>query len=216
MIISRKILFPVLTLFTLLLVGLFAYIYTTYQAANNDEEQRSLNIFNAAFDSEVSNQEKFLLSTAQEIANNPQIQEAFASQNRERLLTLSGPIYDRLKQNGITEFHFQNPPATSFLRVQDPQTFGDDLSGYRAMVVNVNTNQQPLADLEASQTGLGIHAVVPVFYQNRYIGSLDLGMDTNADFLNRLCDEILCYGALSCWSGLVRRRLSTGFSQTVE
>src|SRR5258706_3567451 len=189
MILTRKILFPVLTLFALLLTGLFFYIYSTYQASNNEEEQRSLLIFNESFDSEIQNQEKIVLGLAQNIANNPQVQEAFANQDREKLLEVSTPIFEPLKQFDVTDFHFQMPPAIAFLRVNSPESFGDDLSGYREMVVNVNTNQQALVDFETSQIGLGIHGIVPVYYQGKFVGSLDLGIDAGNAFLNHLVEK---------------------------
>jgi len=189
MILTRKIISPVLVLFALLLLGLFGYIFITFQASNGEEEQRFLSVLSEAYSSEVENNEKLALSLATEVANNTQVQEAFASQDREKLRVISTPIFERMRQFNVTQLHFHNPPGISFLRVHQPETFGDDLNTVRQLIADVNTNQQPVAGMEANQSGVGIHGIVPVYFQGKYIGSLEIGIDAGNPLLNHLAEE---------------------------
>ncbi len=189
MILTRKILVPFLALFALLLLVLLGYIYITFQTSNTEEEQRALFTLNETFSSEIENQEKIALSLAQEIANNPQIQASFASQDREALLALTAPMFERMQQFNINQIHFHTPPALSFLRVHDPESFGDDLSSYRQMVVDVNTNRQPLVGYEAGSSGFAVRGIVPVFHQENYVGSLEVGIDVGKTLLEHLVEK---------------------------
>ncbi len=189
MILTRKIISPVLVLFALLLFGLFGYIYITYQASNTEEEQRFLSVLSKAYSSEVEDNEKFALSLATEVANNTQVQEAFASQDREKLLAISRPIFERMRPLNVTQLHFHTPPGISFLRVHKPEAFGDNLAIFRQLIVDVNTNQQAVAGVEANQGGVGIHGIVPVYYQGKYIGSLEVGIDAGNPLLEHLAEE---------------------------
>ncbi len=182
MILTRKILGPTIVLFALLLIGLLGYFYNSYQTLNQQQEQQYLSTLNEGFGSEVENKELIALGLAQEVANDPQIQKAFADQDRVQLLAVSTPFFERMKQ-------FHNPPSTSFLRVQNPDMFGDDLSAYREMVVTVNRNQQPAVGFETSQSGFNSRAVVPVFYQGRFIGSVEVGIDAGIALLEHFVEE---------------------------
>jgi GAF domain-containing protein/HAMP domain-containing protein len=189
MILARKILIPALALFALLLFVLLGYVYLTFQTSNNEEEQRVLYSLNESFDSEIENQEKIALSLAQEIASNSAVQEAFGNQDREALMALTSPMFDRMKQFNINQIQFHTPPAVSFLRVHNPDVFGDDLSAYRPMVVNVNTSRQPLVGFETSNNGFAVLGVVPVFNDGNYVGSLEVGIDVGETLLGHLVEE---------------------------
>ena len=48
---------------------------------------------------------------------------------------------------GVEQFQFHTAPATSFLRVHQPEKFGDDLSGFRKTVVEANATNKPVLGL---------------------------------------------------------------------
>ena len=87
------------------------------------------------------------------------------------------------RSQGIKQFQFHRPPATSVLRVHDPANFGDDLSQLRPMVVAANRAVSPVRGLEAGVAGLGIRAVVPVFDGDRHVGSVEFGQAFSQEML---------------------------------
>lgn len=56
---------------------------------------------------------------------NPQIRDAFAAKDRDRLRQLTEPLYPKLKNEGITNwmFHTPEPDMTVFLRLHNPSKF---------------------------------------------------------------------------------------------
>ena len=108
----------------------------------------------------------------------PPVQQAMAAGDRDALLALFGAAFKSLKDGyGIEQFQFHTPPATSFLRVHQPQKFGDDLSSFRATVVKANADHQPVGGLETGKAGLGLRGIVPVTDgAGKPVGSVEFGL----------------------------------------
>ncbi len=122
------------------------------------------------------------------VAGMPSIQDNVMFQGRDDLLNVTAPLYEGLKKIiDLNVFHFHLPPAISFLRLQKPEKFGDDLSSFRKTVVQVNQNQQDAAGIEAGVSGLSIRAVVPVLYLNKKpAGSVEFGAPINEKLLEQI------------------------------
>ena len=136
---------------------------------------------------------------AHSVAGMPSIQDDVMYQDRKALLDVTGPLFDGLKKIiDLNVFHFHLPPATSFLRVQKPEKFGDDLASFRQSVVAVNQTQQDAVGIETSVAGISIRAVVPVLFLNKKpAGSVEFGAPINDNLLlqikNGLNKDIFIY-----------------------
>lgn len=134
------------------------------------------------------------------IADDPRVQQTFAdgkkawqqegggaggprtAEVRTRLLALVSPMWHRQMQlfgARQLQFHF-GPGAISFLRVQQPDKFGEQLDAIRQMVVDVNRDQIPRAGLELGKISAGLRGVVPVWNKTKgnsasFIGALEVG-----------------------------------------
>jgi len=113
-----------------------------------------------------------------QVLSNPAITEAFAQRDREALSWLVMPSFHRLESVGICRFHFHLPDQTTFFRAHDPEHYGDDLSGFREIVVSINEDPQhtPIKGLEQGVSGLYLRYVAPVYHEEAYVGSVELGM----------------------------------------
>lgn len=119
------------------------------------------------------------------VANIPLAQEKFDSGERKALSALFTPGFKLLaKDYGVEQFQFHTPPAVSFLRVHKPEKFGDDLSSLRATVVATNKNQKPSRGLEGGVAGLGVRGMVPVFHDDKHLGSVEFGMSFGQPFFD--------------------------------
>ncbi len=115
-------------------------------------------------------------SLAEFVANIPQVQEAFANRDRERLKELMLPVFNAVKKKiNLSQFQFHLPPATSFLRLHKPNKYGDDLSNIRPTVLEANRDKTPKVGLDKGRYGIGIRGVVPVFYMGKHIGTVEFG-----------------------------------------
>ena len=70
------------------------------------------------------------------IARDRNIIQVFTVRDRVLLLELTQPIFTYIKQTyQAQQFHFHPPSVSSFLRVQNPEKFGDDLSSFAMQIV---------------------------------------------------------------------------------
>lgn len=183
--IKIKLLVPLVVIVTVSLVTMVLLGYQQMRSAIiNQEQVRFHNI-----ESIVRNDlESVFTSTRMglnSVVTMPEVQKAFAERDRQELQRLTAPIFDQAKKDGIEQFQFHLPPATSFLRLHQPQKFGDDLSSFRTTVVQCNKEEQLVAGLEEGRGGYGFRVVAPVFYQSEHVGSAEFGMGFSPKILER-------------------------------
>ncbi len=83
-----------------------------------------------------------------------------------------------LDKRRTLKVHIHALNARSFLRTWKPQKFGDDLSGFRQTVVDVQNTGVQIAGVEAGRAGLAIRGVVPVRDDDgKIIGSVEAFCD---------------------------------------
>lgn len=201
MTVTRKILSPTIALFLLILVTLIGLVF--FYANTNLQAQETVNLgmLRQSFDNATTAQQQLTLALATQLADNPEVQAALAAGDRQRLLDLTLPAYRILSaQYGLSQAQFHVPPATSFLRLHQPDQFGDDLSRDRPTVLAANQTHQPVAGLEIERGGLSMRGVVPVTYQGQPIGTVEYGLDAGLPELEELKRE---YGV--DWQILVSR-----------
>lgn len=182
--ISLKVFIP---LAMLLLLGAAAIILNNVISANRllgMEEEKRLLSYAREFQAMIDERGRMVAAMAASVAELPEVQSTFAKQDRDMLLQIMMPGYQKLaKDYGIYQAQFHLPPATSFLRLHKPEKFGDDLTASRKTVAVANLHQQPAIGLESGVFGVGIRGVVPVFYNGKHIGSFEYGMNFDQRFL---------------------------------
>ncbi|MBC7542925.1 MAG: hypothetical protein H7338_09365 [Candidatus Sericytochromatia bacterium] len=126
----------------------------------------------------IASQSSKSAARASLVVNLPSIQEAFRRQSREDLTKRLVPAFLAQKeQYGVREGQFHLAPATSFLRLFDLQAgHGEDLSGFREMVVATNAKQQLQQGVEIGRQGLSIRGVAPISDARGPIGSFEVGL----------------------------------------
>ncbi|MDD5717111.1 MAG: diguanylate cyclase [Sulfuricurvum sp.] len=130
-------------------------------------------------------------SVANSLLLNDEVVDAFEKRDREKLFSIVGPIYKNLsKQNPYLKImHFHTPESISFLRVHQPDKFGDDLSGFRHIINNVNAQKIKQIGLEVGRYGINYRVALPVSNANgEHIGSFEFGIDLDYIF-NLLHDD---------------------------
>jgi len=117
------------------------------------------------------------------VANLPGIPAMVANGQRDQLAAEMVPVFKAMSGPfGIEQFQFHTPPATSFLRVNAPTKFGDDLSSFRQTVVQTNATRQPAYGLEVGVTGLGVRGLMPLTDGDRHVGSVEFGLSFGQPF----------------------------------
>jgi len=105
-----------------------------------------------------------------------------AAEARQKLLQLVLPMWQKqMRDYGARQLHFQlGPGSLSFLRVHQPDKFGDRMDQVRHTIVDVNRDHQPRSGFETGRIYSGLRGVVPVWssahgQRREYIGALEVG-----------------------------------------
>jgi len=154
-------------------------------------EQRELNDLAGQLLERIDQEAGRATAMAETVAHIPDIQEALAAGDRERLAAMTLPSFETLSRDyGVRRYHFHTPSATSFFRVHRPDRYADDLSGLRQTVVEANRRQQPVSGVEEGVSGLGIRGVVPVSFEGEHVGSVEFGLSFGDRFFEEFTAEL--------------------------
>ncbi|MBC7242606.1 MAG: methyl-accepting chemotaxis protein [Anaerolineae bacterium] len=165
----------VLTLF-LALAGTLLLRYRDSLADVERQESRLANLLAQSLNAHIRQHAELAQTLATAISLDERIQGAFSNQDRESLLQISQTYWQALSLSyPVAQFHFHLPPSTSFLRVHQPDKYGDSLAD-RPMVVEAIANRKPIAGVEWGRAGLSIRGIAPVFYLDRFIGTVEIGI----------------------------------------
>ena len=88
------------------------------------------------------------------------------------------PQYQAMKQHNILQLQFHQADGTSFLRFHKPDRHGDYLLDMRNSVRIANTEQRPVSGFETGKVRSGFRYVYPISWQERHIGSVEVGVTT--------------------------------------
>lgn len=116
------------------------------------------------------------LSAALElIVQDEGFRRAMVANDRNVLLQRSAPVFEKLrKEYGITHFYFHGPDRVNFLRVHQPNRYGDQIN--RLTAINAEATGKPAAGLELGPLGaFTLRVVFPWHEGRRLIGYVELG-----------------------------------------
>lgn len=188
---KRKMIFSFILL-SILLIAIFAV-----QSSRNHEllieyqkQEIALQV-EAAVNTRMEMQLKTAALALIPITDNQDVLRLFAERDREGLIKMLQPIYKDLSSNGVSQFHFHSPDSISFLRLNNPAKYGDDLSLSRMTVNEANSKMKMISGLEEGPSGFGFRVVQPLSYNGEHIGSVEYGMGFDESFLHQLQEDFL-------------------------
>ncbi len=126
-----------------------------------------------------------------EVINKPEVVslcDAAATGNRSSRDTIRQQLYNqiqvsysRIARYGLDKMQFHLPNNISFLRLQQPDMFGDSLTHIRQTLNISHKIRQKTEGFEIGSTFAGYRLVYPLYYkQTRFVGSVELGISLNA------------------------------------
>lgn len=99
--------------------------------------------------------------------------------------------YKRLNNMGITQVHFYLPNNITFLKMYNPNMFGDDVSLLKKAVNFTNETLEEHEGFEACDFMTGLRFVYPMFDLNhKHIGSVEISFSTK-ELLKSITDEFV-------------------------
>lgn len=184
--IRSKLILIVAAIVSILTIGLtlvqFNYLSKQERAFDAEREM----IIHENIDADIDEVFQQLATTLIPIVANESVVQAFAKKDREALLALTEPYMDDFRAQGIEQFQFHTTDATSFLRVHEPEKYGDSLKDFRHTVVQANANDEVVYGLEGGVAGAGFRYVVPLHDTNgQLLGTVELGRGLNEQLLQQ-------------------------------
>jgi methyl-accepting chemotaxis protein len=164
-------------------VGGLSWLTQRLTAGTTDAvEAGQFELMQAIMENALSGAEGKALARAELVASLPTAKAMVAAGDRAGLLAEYGGMYAIQKEKyGVDQAQFHVPPATSLLRLQAPDKFGDDLSKFRPMVVKVNRDHAPAKGFAIARSGPAIFGVAPISdAAGTHVGSFEFGLDFGA------------------------------------
>lgn len=142
-------------------------------------EASSFKLMRSVLTDVLSDNEEAALVRAELISSLPAVRKAFAKRDREGLLAECKDMFAEQKEKyGMDEGQFHTPPGVSFLRLHNPQKFGDDQSKNRPMLVDVIKNKAHKHGIVLAPTGVFVTAIVPMEdMDDKLNGAFEMGLD---------------------------------------
>jgi len=162
----------------------FIVMLTYMQSSGVDEISRNQALLTQKSLTAIENQMLAVAAMASKIPGVEEVyRQALAGDEqgaRKKLRGILGPVHNELGTRiGKSRYkiHYHLPPAKSLLRVwreEGKKDGGDDISGFRAMIVSVNQDKKPLHGVEIGRAGMVIRGAVPVIGANgQHLGSVE-------------------------------------------
>jgi methyl-accepting chemotaxis protein len=155
------------------------------------------------------------LAVSAVVAALPPVADAVIKGDRDGLTELLRGAQAALKAQGIPLMNLMLPPATLFLRVQDPKAFGDDVSARRVTVVTSNNTGKPIVGVESGRDTLGIFAMTPIMRDGKSIAVADVGAAFGKEFVERCKQRFGVDLAVHWFNGKAFMKLSSTFGDGV-
>ena len=182
------------TLVLMMLSIFFVFNYLHLQSVYNTEYIKIEKNLTRLFSMEMDRVAKYLSSQIDTTLSVSGIKDAIYYNDRERLKELSTPLFKAFKKENrlLQIMHFQDRKGSALLRVHNPDYFGDNLYSKREMIKEVIDNRKIQIGLEEGVYGYQYRVVKPIFRDNEFIGSAEIGIsiDYFKDFIENYYPEL--------------------------
>jgi GAF domain-containing protein/HAMP domain-containing protein len=184
--VSAKVLALVaVTLLTIIGLQTWLNIGGAEQQNSAAEQERLTHLYNS-YRTTVSDQERSMASLSTSLADRADVKALLKTRDREGLVQLLTPVFGTLKeQYGIAHLYLEDSNGIVFVRIDEPDHYGDDVT-YRRTAAEALTSHQTTAGLEIGPNRLGVRSVSPMLDQGELIGLLEVGLDYDQSFINVL------------------------------
>ena len=173
----------------IVIISLLSYfIYSNMSAEIIKEERNRLESISTSINTKLDDLLEEGIIAVNLVAKNRAVQEAFAERDRKQLRDMFLNSYQEISEE-MAQFQFHLPDSTSFLRLHNPNKYGDDLSAFRHTVNQANQNQELVSGIEEGKAGYGLRVVAPVEYQGEHIGTVEFGSNLGGSFLGEMKED---------------------------
>lgn len=172
-----SILAPLALFIIALVAGFSSGVYIWQENRDAQALEKINNDFGGIFNRLISSETKMMEATLASISRDEMLIKHFVARDREKLLTASMPLFQELREkHKITHLYFSGTDRINFLRVHQPDRYGDVIN--RTTTRLAEQNQHVNSGLELGALGtFTLRVVLPLNVDGRLIGYLELGSE---------------------------------------
>lgn len=139
-----------------------------------------------------------LLTQAKVLLQSKELRKSLYKQDQKRVHELSNTTYELLQSNNpfLKIMTFRLHDGAAFLRLHKTQMHGDALHSTREIIHQTNRDHIARAGFEVGKLDMVYRVILPIFYKEEYIGSLEIGVQP--DYLMQALKKVgyVQYGLL--------------------
>lgn len=156
----------------LLLIAYFVYAILQDKKRVMDEKTRAhRQLLANAFELSILDTEKGLNHYANDMLTDRALVDAFEARDRNALYTLSLPYYNEANARGDADLTgFIEANGRHFLRLQEPNHFGDNMTKKRPILAHAIQTRKPIVSLDATKYNVSLVSIFPVFKRGHFVG----------------------------------------------
>lgn len=156
----------------LLLIAIFTFtIIQNKNSVLNEKTQAHRQLLKNSFDLAMSDTHTGLSVLAYKLAADRSIVDAFAARDRKTLYRLSLPYFEEAKKRGDADLTgFIGADGVHFLRIQDPEKYGDNILAKRPILAHAINTREPISSLDVTLYDVAVVTIIPIFKNNTFVG----------------------------------------------
>ena len=167
----------------LLTVTVLSFLIAFFFIAIVQDKQRELNqkinfhhqLINNSYEFAVLDTEKKLTQFAFNLMSDSAIKDAFETHDRSALYNLAIPYFNQAHKTGDIDLAgFIQSDGHHFLRLTDPNKFGDDIAKKRPMIALALREQKPITSMDVTLYNISLVSIVPIFNKGKFLGILQI------------------------------------------
>ncbi len=182
----------ILTLMTVALALVLAgFVVSDFRHEHSETEAELTGVLESVpetLTAELADDVNMMAAVLKTLGPDAGLREAFRARDRERLLALAKPFYERLhEKHRITHFYFTGPDRVNFLRVHNPGRHGDTIGRHTTLAAE-NTGDTS-SGIELGPLGtFTLRTVMPWRDGDQLLGYLELGEEIE-HIIPKVADE---------------------------
>jgi methyl-accepting chemotaxis protein len=142
-------------------------------------EEGSFKLMRDVLASILKTTEDRALNRSEMLGSMPAVRAAFIAHDRPKLLAECKDMFkEQHEKYGLAQTQFHTPPGVSFLRLHNPEKFGDDQTSYRPMLTEANREKALRKGVAITRAGPAVSGISPVADDNgQHVGTIEMGLD---------------------------------------
>lgn len=187
---KKRIFIAPLIIFTVLFALSNFYLYKGYINQQNEYIENQNSYLETQIDTIIAGQANFSSYIFKSTIDNDYVKKIVSDAygaDRDTQDQLRAKLYEHLKENydfatqyAFRQIHFQFPDTTSFLRMHEPEKYGDSLGEIRESIKIVNEEHKYVEGFEEGKIYNGYRFIYPLSYSGDHIGSVEVSISFEA------------------------------------